>query len=276
MIAPPPLRRRALLALLAATPLAAVATSLPGVARAAPKTLRIGIMAGEDEDVWRAVAAHAAQSGLTLKIVTFSDYNAPDEALAEHELDANAFQHAPFLAAQVAAHGYRIVRAGDTYFSPIGVYSSRWTSLKDLPAGAVIGVPNDPSNEGRALHLLESLGLFTLSPSAGLLPTALDIADNPRNLSIKELDAGIVGRTLPDLDAAVVNTDWALKSGIKVDRQRIGQESLAGNPYVNFIAVNAEDAHAPWVAPLVAAFHQPDVRKIILDLYHGANVPAWG
>lgn len=262
--------RRSVLGLLAAAP-------IPRIAGATTlTTLRIGIMAGEDEDVWRAVAAHAAQCGLALKIVPFSDYNAPDEALAEHELDANAFQHRPFLSAQIAAHGYNIVAVGDTYFSPIGLYSSRWKSVRDLPAGATIGVPNDPSNEGRALHLLEALGLITLNPSAGLLPTALDIADNPRNLSVKELDAGIVGRTLPDLDAAIVNTDWAFKSGIQVDRQRIGQETLAGNPYVNFIAVNAQDAHAPWVASLTNAFHQPDVRKAILDIYHGAIVPAWG
>ncbi|CAP56597.1 putative D-methionine-binding lipoprotein metQ [Gluconacetobacter diazotrophicus PA1 5] len=270
MTPPLPLRRRSLLALLAATPFSHVAHAT------APTTLRIGIMAGEDEDIWRIAAVHAAQAGLMLKVVTFSDYNAPNEALADHELDANAFQHGPFLSAQIAARGYRIVAVGNTYFSPIGLYSSRWKSVRDLPGGAVIGVPNDPSNEGRALHLLESLGLFTLTPSAGLLPTALDIADNPRNVTIKELDAGMVGRALPDLDAAVVNTDWALKAGIQVSRQRIGQEALAGNPYVNFIAVNAQDEHAPWVAPLVHAFQQPDVRQGILDVYHGAIVPAWG
>ena len=237
--------------------------------------LRIGIMAGEDEDVWRLVAAHAASSGLTLKVSTFSDYNAPDEALAEHELDANAFQHRPFLEAQIAAHGYRIVPAGDTYLSPIGLYSNRWSSVAALPHGATIGVPNDPSNEGRALRLLETLGLIRLSASAGALPTALDIADNPRGLTVRELDAGIVGRALQDLDAAVVNTDWAVKSGIDVTRRRIGQEALQGNPYVNFIAVNETDARAPWVAKLVAAFHQPDVRQKILALYHGAILPAW-
>lgn len=261
--------RRAFLGLLATAPLLRVARA------AEQKTLRIGIMSGEDEDIWRLIATHAAQAGLTLKIVTFSDYNAPDEALAEHELDANAFQHGPFLEAQKAAHGYGIVPVGNTYFSPIGLYSTRWPSVAALPKGAVIGVPNDPSNEGRALRLLEVLGLIKLAPSAGLLPTALDITDNPRDLSVKELDAGIVGRTLPDLDAAVVNTNWAFKSGIQVDKQRIGQETLANNPYVNFVAVNAEDAKAAWIAPLMNAVHQPDVRQAILDIYHNAIVPAW-
>lgn len=262
-------RRRAFLGLLVTLPFLHVANA------AEQKTLRIGIMSGEDEDIWRLVAKHAGQSGLTLNIIPFSDYNAPDEALAEQELDANAFQHGPFLDAQKTAHGYDIVPVGNTYFSPIGLYSTRWPSVAALPQGAVIGVPNDPSNEGRALHLLQTLGLIKLAPSAGQLPTALDIIENPRNLSIKELDAGIVGRTLPDLDAAIVNTNWAFKSGIQVEKQRIGQETLTNNPYVNFIAVNAKDAQAPWVAPLLAAFRQPDVRQAILSIYHGAIVPAW-
>lgn len=263
------LSRRALLGVLVIEPLLRVAHATE------QKTLRIGIMSGEDEDIWRLIATHAAGVGLTLKIVTFSDYNAPDEALAEHELDANAFQHGPFLEAQKAAHGYSIVPVGNTYFSPIGLYSARWPSVAALPKGAVIGVPNDPSNEGRALRLLETLGLIKLAPSAGLLPTALDITDNPLDLSVKELDAGIVGRTLPDLDAGVVNTNWAFKSGIQIDRQRIGQEVLTNNPYVNFVAVNEVDANAPWVAPLMDAIHQADVRKAIIDIYQSRIIPAW-
>lgn len=264
--------RRFLLGLLALLPATTAAAADPG---AGARTLRIGIMAGEDEDVWRLIAAHAAQAGLKLKIITFSDYNGPDEALAEHELDANAFQHGPYLKAQNDAHGFHIVPVADTYVSPIGLYSARWPSVAALPHGAVIGVPNDPTNEGRALRLLEKLGVVKVSASAGLLPTAIDITDNPRGVTIKELDAGIVGRTLPDLDAAVVNTDWAFKSGIPVDRQRIAQEAAANSPYVNFVAVNAEDAHAAWVAPLVAAVHQPDVRQAIITLYHDTIIPAW-
>ncbi|AXY23915.1 MAG: MetQ/NlpA family ABC transporter substrate-binding protein [Komagataeibacter hansenii] len=253
----------------------ALACAIPRARAADARRLRIGIMAGEDEDIWRKVAANAAKDGLTLEIVTFSDYNTPNEALSEHDIDANAFQHGPFLQAQIEARGYRIVAAGNTYFSPIGLYSSRWHAVSDLPKGAVIGLPNDPSNEGRALHLLQHLGLVSLSPDAGLLPTALDVTENPHDLNFRELDAGIVGRTLADLDAAIVNTNWAFKAGIDIEKQRIGEESLDNNPYVNFIAVNESDAHAPWVATLVNAVHQPDVRQAILSIYHGAVVPAW-
>lgn len=264
------LSRRSALALLGSAPL----LCSTGYA-ATPQTLRIGIMSGEDEDVWHVVAQNAAKAGLTLKLTPFSDYNAPNEALYEHELDANAFQHGPFLKAQNDANNFHIVPVGNTYFAPIGLYSSRWRSLADLPQNAKIGVPNDPSNEGRALLLLQTLGLIKLAVDAGLTPTALDITENPRNITVKELDAGVVGRTLTDLDAAVINTEWAKKSGIDLEKQRIGQESLQNNPYVCFIAVNEADKNAPWVAPLVEAFHQPNVRQTLLDVYHGAIVPAW-
>ncbi|MFT9400352.1 MetQ/NlpA family ABC transporter substrate-binding protein [Acetobacter sp.] len=264
------LSRRSALALLGSAPLLCRAGQA-----ATPQTLRIGIMSGEDEDVWRVAAENAAKAGLTLKIIPFTDYNAPNEALFEHELDANAFQHGPFLKAQNDAKNFHIIPVGDTYFAPIGLYSRRWKKLADLPQNATIGVPNDPSNEGRALLLLQTLGLLKISKEAGLTPTALDITENPRNITIKELDAGVVGRALPDLDGAIINTDWAKKAGVDVEKERIGQESLEHNPYVCFIAVNEADQKAPWVQTLVTAFHQPNVRQSLIDVYHGAIVPAW-
>jgi D-methionine transport system substrate-binding protein len=144
-----------------------------------------------------------------------------------------------------------------------------------LPQNATIGVPNDPSNEGRALLLLQANGLITLRPDAGLLPTARDIADNPKHIRIKELDAGIVGRAIGDLDAAVVNTDWAVKAGIRIPQERIAQEKLPGNPYRNFIAVNANDEKAAWVKTLVDSYQQANVASVILNVYHGVTLPAW-
>lgn len=237
--------------------------------------LKVGIMSGEDEDIWRLVSQNAAKRGLNVETVTFSDYNAPNEALVEHDIDANAFQHRPFLDAQEKAHGYKITPVGDTYFQPIGLYSRKWHSIADLPQGARIGIPNDPSNEGRALRMLETLGLVKVPADSGLFPTALDITENPRNISVEELDAGVVGRSLPDLDAAIVNTDWARKAGIDIQKERIGVEGLQNNPYVNFISVNAADAQAEWVKPLVESFHQPNVRQIIQDIFHGTVAPAW-
>jgi D-methionine transport system substrate-binding protein len=244
-------------------------------ALAADQTVRVGIMSGEDEDVWRAVAANAAKHGITVKITTFSDYTQPNEALAQHDLDANSFQHKPYLDAQIAARHYEIVPVGFTYVQPIGLYSRKVKSVAALPQNAAIGVPNDPSNEGRALLLLQANGLIKLRPDVGQLPTARDIADNPKHIQIKELGAGIVGRAIGDLDAAVVNTDWAIKAGIKIPQERIAQEKVPGNPYRNFIAVNAKDAQAPWVKTLVDSYQQANVASSILTVYHGATLPAW-
>jgi D-methionine transport system substrate-binding protein len=250
-----------------------VATSQ--LALAAPQTLRVGIMSGEDEDVWRVVAANAAKQGLAIKITTFSDYTQPNEALSEHDLDANSFQHKPYLDAQIKARGYTIVPVGFTYVQPIGLYSRKVKSVADLPDGATVAVPNDPSNEGRSLLLLQAQHLITLRADVGLLPTARDIADNPKHIHIKELDAGIVGRAIGDVDAAVINTDWAIKAGIKIPQERIAQEQVNGNPYRNFLAVNAKDANAPWVHALVQSYQQPNVAAEILSVYHGATLPAW-
>nr|WP_175226017.1 MetQ/NlpA family lipoprotein [Paraburkholderia humisilvae] len=244
-------------------------------AHAAEKTLRVGIMSGEDEDVWRVVAANAAKHGLTIKVTAFSDYTQPNEALSVHDLDANSFQHKPYLDAQIKARGYRIVPVGFTYVQPIGLYSRKVKSVAALPDGATIGVPNDPSNEGRSLLLLQAQGLIALRADVGLLPTARDIAKNPKHIHIKELDAGIVGRAIDDLDAAVVNTDWAVKSGIRIPDERIAQEQVSGNPYRNFIAVNEKDANATWVHALVESYQQPNVAAEIQSVYHGATLPAW-
>ncbi|WP_044043537.1 MetQ/NlpA family ABC transporter substrate-binding protein [Caballeronia insecticola] len=242
---------------------------------AANQTVRVGIMSGEDEDVWRAVAANAAKHGLTVKVTTFSDYTQPNEALAQHDLDANSFQHKPYLDAQIQARHYDIVPVGFTYVQPIGLYSRKVKSVDALPQNATIGVPNDPSNEGRALLLLQANGVIKLRDNVGNLPTARDIASNPKHVQIKELDAGIVGRAIGDLDAAVVNTDWAIKAGIKIPQERIAQEKVTNNPYRNFIAVNAKDANAPWVKALVESYQQANVASSILSVYHGATLPAW-
>jgi D-methionine transport system substrate-binding protein len=250
-----------------------LAASTP--AAAADQVVRVGIMSGEDEDVWRVVAANAAKHGLTIKVSTFSDYTLPNEALSEHSLDANSFQHKPYLDAQIQARGYQIVQVGYTYVQPIGLYSRKVKSVADLPDGAVIGVPNDPSNEGRALLLLQAQGLITLRSGVGLLPTARDIDKNPKHIHVKELDAGIVGRSIDDLSAAVVNTDWAIKSGLKIPQERIAQEKVDSNPYRNFIAVNQADRNAPWVLALVESYQQQNVADEILKVYHGATLPAW-
>lgn len=242
-------------------------------AQAQEQTLKVGIMGGEDEAVWAVVAEQGKPLGLNIETVIFNDYTQPNEALARKEIDANAFQHGPYLEAQIAQQGYEISIAIDTAIFPIGLYSKKHADLAALPDGAVVGVPNDPSNGGRALKVLEQLGLIKLNPDAGILATVIDVTENPKNLDLRELDAGVVGRAIDDLDAAVVNTDWAAKAGL-LDH-RIAEESGENNPYTNFIAVRTADKDAEWVAKLKTAFQNDAVKAAYADAYKGAAVPAW-
>lgn len=266
------LSRRAGLAALMALTVTATTGALQ--ARAEDKVIKVGIVSGEDEDVWRAVTQEAAKKGLTIKTVVFNDYTQPNEALERGEIDANAFQHKPYLDNQIKQHGYHITPVGYTGVWPIGLYTKKYKAVADLPKGAQIGVPNDPSNEGRALRVLQSQGLIKLKDGTGILATVADITENPKSIKIKELDAGIVGRAIDDLDAAVVNTDWALKAGLK-PADRIAQEPTADNPYRNFIAVKQGKENEPWVKTLVASYQNDTVKAVFDKVYKGTGIVAY-
>jgi len=267
--------RRNAFGLIAASMAMVALGGLGGGQASAAESVKVGIMAGEDEEIWKVVAAEAAKNGLDVERVVFSDYVQPNEALANGEIQANAFQHQPYLEAQVQQHGYKIVSVGYTLIQPIGLYSRKHKSVAEIPDGASIGIPNDPSNAGRALNLLQAQGLIKLRDGAGILATAIDVESNPKNIQIRELDAGIVGRSIDDLDAGVVNTDWALKSGIDPAKERIAQEPLENNPYRNFIAVNESDKDAPWVKTLVAAYQTQAVKDALAKWYKGTTLAAW-
>ncbi|WP_427023700.1 MetQ/NlpA family ABC transporter substrate-binding protein [Aureimonas ureilytica] len=268
--------RRAVLGLLAATAaMLTLGVGFTGGRAMAAESVKVGIMAGEDEEIWKVVAAEAAKNGLTVEPVVFSDYVQPNEALVNDEIQANAFQHQPYLDAQIQQHGYKIVPVGYTLVQPIGLYSRKHKDTAEIPEGAAIGIPNDPSNAGRALNLLQAQGLIKLREGAGILATAIDVESNPKNIQIRELDAGIVGRSIDDLDAGVVNTDWALKSGIDPDKERIAQEPLENNPYRNFIAVREDEKDTPWVKTLVAAYQTDAVKDALAKWYKGTTLPAW-
>ena len=267
--------RRAALAALIASAVTLVGLTVPTPSFAEDKkAIKVGIISGEDEDVWRVVVAKAAEKGLTIETVVFNDYTQPNEALERGEIDANAFQHKPYLDNQIKTQGYHIVPVGYTGVWPIGLYSKKYTKVADLPEGAVIGLPNDPSNEGRALRVLQNEGVLKLKDGTGILATTVDIAENPKKVVIKELDAGIVGRSVEDLDAAVVNTDWALKSGLGPEN-RIAQEPVADNPYRNFIAVKAGNENEAWVKTLVASYQNEAVKAEFDKVYKGTGISAY-
>ncbi|NTG46182.1 MetQ/NlpA family lipoprotein [Agrobacterium rhizogenes] len=266
--------RRTGLAALIASAVAVVGLTVATPSFAADKTIKVGIISGEDEDVWRVVTTEAAKKGLKIETVVFNDYTQPNEALERGEVDANAFQHQPYLDNQIKQHGYHIVRVGYTGVWPIGLYTKKYKTVAELPKGAVIGVPNDPSNEGRALRVLQNEGVIKLKDGTGILATIADIVGNPKNVEIKELDAGIVGRSIDDLDAAVVNTDWALKSGLS-PKDRIAQEPIDGNPYRNFIAVKQGNENEAWVKTLVSAYQNDTVKAEFEKVYKGTGLSAY-
>ena len=267
------LSRRAALTV-AASAAALIAFAAPAPSFAEDKSIKVGIMSGADEDVWRVVTSEAAKKGIKIETITFNDYTQPNEALERGEIDANAFQHQPYLDNQIKQNGYHIVRVGYTGVWPIGLYSKKHKSVAELPKGAVIGVPNDPSNEGRALRVLQNEGLIKLKDGTGILATIADVAENPKNIEIKELDAGIVGRSIDDLDAGVVNTDWALKSGLS-PAERVAQEPIADNPYRNFIAVKEENKDADWVKTLVSSYQNDTVKAEFDKVYKGTGLSAY-
>lgn len=248
------------------------AIALAGAASA--ETVRVGVSAGPHAQILDAVKPIAAKQGLEIKIVEFTDYVIPNAALAAGEIEANSFQHQPYLDNQVQDRGLDLVSVGKTVVFPMGIYSNKVKSLAELPEGATVAVPNDPTNGGRALLLLEAEGVIKLAEGAGLKATPIDVVENPKNIRIVELDAAQLPRSLGDVTAAAVNTNYALESGLNPLTDAIARES-ADSPYTNIIAVREQDKDKPWVKQLVEAYHSPEVKQFVQDKFKGSVVAGW-
>jgi len=252
----------------------AAAATLAGGALAQDRPIKIGVTAGPHAQIFEQVKKVAERDGLKIQIVEFTDYIQPNAALSTGDLDANSYQHKPFLDQQVKDRGYKITAVGYTVNFPIGIYSKKVKSLKDLKEGARFGLPNDPTNGGRALLVLQDQGLVKLKPGAGLKATPLDVVENPKKLKFVELEAAQLPRSLDDLDASAVNTNYAIPAGLHPSRDAIAQES-AKSPYVNLIAVREQDKDQPWVAKLVKAYQSEEVRKFVQVQFKGAVIPGF-
>lgn len=240
----------------------------------AQDSIRIGVTPGPHAQIMEKVAELAAADGLTIEIIEFSDYVVPNQALADGDLDANSFQHQPYLDNQVADRGYAIASIAQTVNFPMGIYSQDLTSLDAIEDGGSIAIPNDPTNGGRALLLLEALGLISIEDGIGLRATPLDIEGNEKNLRIVELDAAQLPRSLADVDAAAINTNYALEAGLNPQEDSIAREE-ALSPYVNVIAVRSEDLEAEWARNLVAHYHSDAVKAFVEETFKGSVVTAW-
>ena len=216
----------------------------------------------------------AAERGLQIKVIEFTDYVIPNQALAQKELEANSFQHEPYLLNQASKANWKIVKVGYTIASPMGFYSKQYKSFADLPSGSRVAIQNDPSNAARSLQLLHANKIITLKDGASVTAGLHDIVDNPKKYRFVELDAAQLPRSLPDVDAASVNNNYAVQAGLDPVKDAIVKETNDG-PWVNIIAVREEDKDKPWVKELVAAYHSEPVKKFILERFKGAYVPAW-
>jgi len=241
-----------------------------------PKTkadIVVGTIAGPETDLAKVGQQVAKeQYGLNVKVIEFSDYNLPNEALSDGSLDMNIYQHRPFLESSIQARHYPLSVIGKTFIYPMGIYSSRYKNLRDIPNAAMISLPNDPSNQTRALLLLQSAGLITL-PQKPLL-SIHDIQTNPKNLNIKELDAAQLPRMLQDVDAAVINTTFAIPAGLNPAKDALFLESK-DSPYANIIVVRTLDKNQDKLKQFVQCMHSQAVMKKAQELFGQNAIPAW-
>ncbi|AMR77176.1 MetQ/NlpA family ABC transporter substrate-binding protein [Cupriavidus nantongensis] len=253
---------------------AALGATLTTGALAQDKPIRIGVTGGPHAQIMEQVKKVAAKDGLNIQVVEFSDYIQPNAALAAGDLDANSYQHLPYLEAQIKDRGYKFTHIAYTVTFPMGVYSKKIKSLDQLKQGARVGVPNDPTNGGRGLLLLQSKGVIKLKPNAGLKATPLDIAENPKKIRIVELDAAQLPRSLDDLDAAAINGNYAESAGLSPTKDAIAMEGPKG-PYANLIAIRDADKGKPWVAKLVKAYHSPEIKQYVTSTFKESVITAW-
>lgn len=256
-----------------------VALALGAIVMAQPafaddKPIKVGVTAGPHAQVFEVVKAEAAKQGLNVQIIEFSDYVQPNAALAAGDLDMNSYQHQPYLDSANADRGYKLISLAKTVIFPIGIYSKKVKSLDELKEGAQIGIPNDPTNGGRALLLLQEHGLIKLNPEAGLKATPIDVTENPRKLRFVELDAAQLPRSLDDVDASAVNTNFAMEAGLDPNKDAIVRES-ADSPYANVLAVREQDKDRADLKKLVSIYQSPAVKAFIDEKYKGAVVAAW-
>lgn len=258
------------LRLLLISAVVAVAAASPGRA----ETIKVGVTAGPHAQILEAVKPVAARNGLDIQIVEFTDYVAPNAALDAGDLQANSFQNQPYLDNQKADHGYKIETVALTVNFPLGIYSRKYRNWDAVPEGATLSIPSDPTNGGRVLLMLQDKGVLKLRPDVGFKPTIADIVDNPRKLRIIAVDAAQTARTLDDIDAAGINTNYATQAGLDPVKDAILREDPKG-PYTNIIVVRSADRDKPWVKLLVQSYQTPEIREFVLTKFKGAVLPAW-
>lgn len=260
----------------AATEAPAAATTAPTAEPAEVKTITVGASSTPHAEILEQIKPILEKEGYELKIVVYQDYVQPNVALDGGDLDANYFQHQPYLDQYNKENGTDLVSAGSIHYEPFGIYPGKIASIDELKSGSQIAVPNDATNEARALLLLEAQGIITLKEGVGLNATKNDIAENPKNVKIVELEAAQIARSLPDVELAVINGNYAIEAGLNVAKDAIAVEdkaSIAAQTYGNIVAVKAGNEGREDIKALIAALQSDVVKQYINDTYQGAVVP---
>jgi D-methionine transport system substrate-binding protein len=240
----------------------------------AANEIKVGTISGPETNLME-VAKSVAKNcyGLDVDIVVFSDYNIPNAALQDDSIGANMFQHVPYLNAQNKARGYHLVSVGKTFVYPMGVYSNKIKNLADLKDGAKVAIPNDPTNEARALLLLQKAKLIELKPNATVLATPSDILKNPKHLNFVALNAAMLPRALHDVSIAVINTTFAIPAGLHPTSALYAEGP--DSPYANVVVTRPADKNSIKVKELLAALHSKEVLATAQRIFGDAAIPAW-
>ncbi len=247
---------------------------LPGCSSKPKNVLKVAATPVPHAQMLEFVKPDLKEKGIDLIIITTDDYNMPNRALAEKDVDANFFQHIPFMELQIKEFNYPIQSDGKIEIEPMGIYSKKIKSINALQDKAVIAIPNDPSNEARALLLFQSRGIIKLDDPNNLNATILNIKDNPKQLKFIEIDAAMLPRTLQDVDAAAINTNYALEMHLNPTKDALILESK-DSPYANILAIRIGDENRLDIQALKTAMTSDKMRKFIMDKYNGAVLSAF-
>ncbi len=239
--------------------------------------VKIGVV-GENNEQWDYIAKQLKEEGIEIELVKFADYSLPNQALADGEIELNAFQHYAFLDNQIKESNLELTAIGETIIAPLGLYSKQVTEVAQIKENDKIAIPSDATNGGRALKLLEAAGLLTVDPAAGYLPTVADITSNPLKLEIYEVEAANTPSLLPDVAAAIINGGHAVDNGLVPETDAIYLETVAegsDNPYINIIVARTEDKDNEVYQRIVEAYQSDEVADVIKEAFKGAYLPAW-
>ncbi|WP_372867782.1 MetQ/NlpA family ABC transporter substrate-binding protein [Pseudomonas sp.] len=238
------------------------------------ETLTVAATAVPHAEILEFVKPALAKDGVELDIKVFTDYVQPNVQVAEKRLDANFFQHQPYLDEFNKSRGTELISVAGVHVEPFGAYSSKIKDLQDLPQGATVVIPNDATNGGRALLLLQKAGVIMLKDASNILATPKDIAENPKAIKVRELEAATLPRVLTQVDLALINTNYALEAKLNPTKDALIIEG-SDSPYVNILVARPDNKDSAAMQQLAKALNSPEVKAFILEKYQGAVVPAF-